>query len=118
MEENEWTILEVLTRAGGDQVGNLAIERKLSDLSAIRVRHYLDRLVQLGLIAVAAIAASSAIALYSLYINGKREQARMSLEKTREKERWEREDQTRFHNERMSAYTRLIKETARPDAPA
>ena len=50
MEENEWTILEVLTRAGGDQVGNLAIERELSDLSAIRVRHYIDRLVQLGLV--------------------------------------------------------------------
>ncbi len=50
LEEDEWTILEILTVAGGEQVGNHAIERALSDLSAIRVRHHLDRLVQLGLV--------------------------------------------------------------------
>lgn len=50
LEENEWTILEILAVAGGEQVGNHAIEHRLSDLSAIRVRHHLDRLVRMGLI--------------------------------------------------------------------
>ncbi len=51
LEEDEWTILEILTVAAGEQVGNHAIERRLSHLSAIRVRHHLDRLVRLGLVA-------------------------------------------------------------------
>ncbi len=50
LEEDEWTILEILTVAGGEQVGNHAIERGLSDLSAIRVRHHLDQLVRLELV--------------------------------------------------------------------
>ncbi len=50
LEEDESTILEILAGAGGEQVGNHAIEHRLSDLSPIRVRHHLDRLVQLGLV--------------------------------------------------------------------
>ena len=50
LEEDEWTILEILAGAGGEQVGNHAIDRRLSDLSAIRVRRHLDRLVGLDLV--------------------------------------------------------------------
>lgn len=50
LEEDERTILEILAVAGGEQVGNHAIERGLSDLSAIRVRHHLDQLVRLELV--------------------------------------------------------------------
>ncbi len=50
LEEDERTILEILAVASGEQVRNHAIERGLSDLSAIRVRHHLDQLVRLELV--------------------------------------------------------------------
>jgi hypothetical protein len=58
-------------------------------------------------ISLAAIISTAAIAIAGYIFTYNTEQRRAQREDKAEQCRWEREDQTRFHNERREAYSRL-----------